>query len=495
MPANMESIRKKIVVVGSGNAGLMAALILQTKFPHYFLSVISSKDIGIIGVGEGTTEHFNDFLRYCKINVYSFIKEAGATFKAGIMFQGWSEEDYLHSVETMFKYKDGEYSSYYSHLMANEHYSKELTTMPTWDNEYVFKHFKQNYGIIHHQYHADTFKLNNFLKTIAKNRGIKFFEDEIIGHQLKENGDIELIKGKKLNYEGEYFIDCSGQKRILGGKIYNTPLKSMKDYLILNRAFAFQTEHGEDNYNLWTRARAMNAGWNWQIPTQERYGNGYVYCDEFITEKEAIKEIEKIYKQKIKVGRSFSFEPMYTTETWTHNCISIGLASNFVEPLEATSMGSTIQQMFTLISFLGSDDKKSFNKHCNIIYENLCDFILLHYLVKKENTPFWKHIKYNLKITDSLKPYLETSKRRLLQRLDFPLSFHLFGCDNFNLVMYGLRLFPFPAIKKEWRNTLAPFQQRDIDAHVLHYHRVKQGAQKITHKKAIELIKERGGRI
>ena len=161
------------------------------------------------------------------------------------------------------------------------------------------------------------------------------------------------------------------------------------------------------------------------------------------------------------------------------------LENTYTRKIWATSIGSVIQQLFALCAFLPSNDKDSFNKHCNIIYENLCDFVLLHYIVKRKDTKFWKHIHKNLKLTDTLKNYLEIAKVRLLQRSDFPLSYQLFGAENFNLIMYGLDLINSD---KEFNLLVYPFMRNDIKKKIKDYNINGIHQKNITHKEAIERV-------
>ena len=89
---------KKVIVLGGGTAGLIAALILKTRFPVIEIEIIKSDKIGIIGVGEGSTEHIKDFMRVCKITEKELIQHTDATFKYGVMFEGWTKEKYMHNV-------------------------------------------------------------------------------------------------------------------------------------------------------------------------------------------------------------------------------------------------------------------------------------------------------------------------------------------------------------------------------------------------------------
>ena len=162
-----------------------------------------------------------------------------------------------------------------------------------------------------------------------------------------------------------------------------------------------------EEYNKWTVATARKSGWSWEIPTQDRTGNGYVFCDEFINEDEALQEMEEALGHKIDDVKSFKFDPGRLETSWNKNCYSVGLSQGFIEPLEATSIGSIIQQMFAFLMYLPSDDYKTCNRRVNDIFDNASDFVQAHYLTKNEDTPFWQSVKYDIKRSSTLKSYLK----------------------------------------------------------------------------------------
>jgi tryptophan halogenase len=176
-----------------------------------------------------------------------------------------------------------------------------------------------------------------------------------------------------------------------------------------------------------------------------------VYSDDFISQREAHKEMEKYVKHKIRDAKHFKFEAGRLEKFWDKNCCAIGLSSNFVEPLEATSIGSSIQQAFALVAMLPSNDYNRYNEIMVGMYDNIVDYIVAHYLVRRDDTPFWKEIKHNLKIPDSLQSNLDMWKNRLPHNSDIYTPFCLFYANNYIPILYGLGWFDIDAINREYQ--------------------------------------------
>lgn len=202
--------------------------------------------------------------------------------------------------------------------------------------------------------------------------------------------------------------------------------------------------------------------------------------------KKAHEEMEKYFGRKLDVAREFKFDPGRLEKFWQNNCVAIGLSSNFVEPLEATSIGSSIQQVFCLINFLPSYDREHYNNLMSKMFDNIIDYILAHYLVRKENTDFWKEIKYNLKITDSLQNLLSSWKNRLPHQSDISTPWGMFTAMNYIPILYGLNWFDIESIKREHR--MFPYHEK-IELDMNQEENFANNTPKISHKKAIEIIR------
>ncbi len=440
-----------IIIVGGGTAGCISALILKTRFPQKEIKIIESSTVGIVGVGESSTEHWSHFCNFVGINQLDAVLHCNATFKIGVYFEGWGNEDYMHNISYPMFNLFNNYPINAAHVIANRRPKKDLQSKLTWENKVSLSNFNNLNDSPTNQYHFDTFALNKFLHDQCITRGIEIIEDDLLGANLTEDGEIQSVYSENWEHFADFFIDCSGFSRLLLHKTYNISWKSYSEYFPLNSAISFQTEEMEE-YNKYTKSTARKNGWSWTIPTQTRTGNGYVYCDGFIGKDEAHREMEEAYGQELEVARSFKFDPGRLEKAWHKNCYAVGLSQSFVEPLEATSIGSVILQMFCFMHFLPSYDVDSCNEHVNDIFDNIVDNVQAHYLVKREDTPFWKEVKYNLKLTPGLEYLLEKWKHRMPISSDIHCPWSMFGPINYIPVLYGLDWFDIEKIKNEYEN-------------------------------------------
>jgi len=438
------------IIVGGGNAGFISALILHASFPGKKITIIESEKIGTIGVGESSSEHFADFCRFCRIPLLDLILHAKTTFKNGVYFEGWSDEDYLHNISSYdCALASGNHYPYMQNVVANKKPNYEMSQKGSWDNQVSLHYFNTLDNSPTHQFHFDTQALNDYLRGVCKTRGIQIINDRIDSIDINsEIGNIDSVNGSK-KYEADFFIDCSGFSRLLLGNGLGVKWKSYSEYLPLNSAISFATEE-MDEYNIYTKSTARDYGWSWQIPTQGRTGNGYVFCDRFIDEDQAHQEMEKVYGQEITVNKKFKFDPGRLEKAWYKNCYAVGLSQSFVEPLEATAMGSVVQQMYTFIHYFPSNSVDECNNEVNAVFDNIFDYVQAHYLVKREDTPFWKDVKNNLKLTPSLKSLLDLWKNRFPQSNDVRCKFGLFTAVNYIPILYGLKWFDTDKIAKEY---------------------------------------------
>ena len=451
-----------IIVVGGGNAAYMSALMLQSSFPNKNIKIIQSTKIGTIGVGESSSEHIADFCDYIGINKLDFILSAKATFKNGVYFENWADEDFLHNINVFNCSKQIRSHYPYMHkLVAESRDNYEINACGAWVPQVPLHFFNDLNNSPTHQFHFDTHALNQYLRGVCEFRGINVIEDDILDSDISDEGNIVCVNGSQ-KYYADFFIDCSGFSRVLLGKILGVNWKSYSEYLPLNSAIAFATEE-MDEYNVYTKSTARDYGWSWQIPTQGRTGNGYVFCDRFINEDQAHQEMEKVYGHKIDVAKTFKFDPGRLEKAWYKNCYAVGLSQSFIEPLEATALGSVVQQMFAFIHTFPSNSVEECNELVNGIFDNMFDFVQAHYLVKKEDTPFWREVKNDLKITTSLQTTLEKWKRRFPQVDDILCRFGMFYAVNYIPILHGLKWFDIDVMGNE-ANHLMPIEIFDYSS-------------------------------
>jgi tryptophan halogenase len=480
---------KSLTVVGGGTAGLISALILKQRC-NIKINLIYSSNIEIVGVGEGSTEHFGDFMNFVGIKPTEIIKECDATFKSGIMFDNWiKNKKYLHTIIPHFNQPFSQYRSVYAKQISES--SNYFYFSNVEKNMIKTRSIDLDLNPDTNQYHFNTFKLNEFLKKIAKDKGINLIDDEVVDVELDQNGYIDYIIGKNLKYKSDFYIDATGFKKILMNKL-NVKWKSFNKYLKLNSAITFATGD-EDNYNYWTLAKAMNSGWRFKIPTWGRHGNGYIYDNNFISADKAKLEIEKDLGYEIEVKKVFNFDPGALETVWSKNCVAMGLSGAFFEPLEATSIGLTIQQSFLLMHRIQNYDDaviKDYNKSFDSIVENIRDFIVLHYLTKRNDTEFWKNI-LKTKIPESLEYNLERWSKKIPISEDFynNSTYIMFGPQNFIVVMAGLNLFNKNAILKEYN--FLPENLKNITNNIINQAKYDENNFKyISHKETIKIIRD-----
>jgi tryptophan halogenase len=439
-------------IVGSGTAGLVSALLLRKAFRDAEITIVSSSKIGIIGVGEGSTEHWREFMQQCDIPTGELIENTSATHKNGIRFENWTNHtpDYFHSIGGVDEiYAEGIYATYAGFIEKKQLITSQTSSIGLIQNKIGRKNIHKTVN----QFHFDTNKLNEYLSGLCFSRMIKFIDDEVLDINLDaETGEIESIK---TNHQGEVFsdfwIDASGFSRTLMTKLGNTSWESFSSYLLCDSAVAFPTPSDPNGQiRPYTRAKAASSGWMFEIPTQERRGNGYVFSSAHISMDEVVDEAEKMTGYKVPESpKVFKFDPGFLKNQWVKNCVSVGLASSFVEPLEATSIGSTLIQMKMLIQNVASYTKKSskmqlaYNTLIEETMRNILTMMRLHYVSDRDDSLFWRdhaNMPINHELKELIDLWSETPPSRYVPSLNGPhLMFHV---PHLVHVMQGQGLIP-----------------------------------------------------
>lgn len=480
---------KKLAIVGGGTAGFVAALILKSRFTELQVDVIRSTKIGIIGVGEGSTEHWNEFMKYVGISWRDVIKQCDATFKCGIMFRDWGSQNYLHSTNADFEVKTGQYHYIYGKKISENAEQRSITPQLVWDN-LLDKQFLESTDPPFNQFHFNTNKLNEFLTKTALQKNINVIDDEILDVEIDASIGVRKLIGNNSTYEYDFYIDSTGFKKLLIGKL-GAEWISYSDFLKMNSAIVFPTP-AESERNIWTLAQAMRYGWMFKIPVWDRNGNGYIFDKNYIGVDEAKQEVESLLGKKIEVAKHIEFDPGALDKVWIKNCCAIGLSASFVEPLEASSIGTSIQQTFLLMHRLPNYDQETiatYNADVSAILDNIRDFVALHYITDREDTEFWKDVK-NMPLPNSLQHKLQQWKQNLPIEEDFnkTTKYILFRETNFTHVLMGLKLFDVEKIREEFLMQRAEIRKLADDTYAEVIENEKK-AESIGHKKFLELIR------
>lgn len=436
------------VVVGSGTAGLVGAMMLRSAFPLMDITIVSSSQVGIIGVGEGSTEHWRMFMDACNIPLGELLNETKATHKNGIRFENWTNHtpDYFHSVSDASTIGYYNFYGLYNILVENNKtLTENISSRAMIENKVRADRPHESVN----QYHFDTVLLNNYLTRLCKERDIRFVDSKIIKTNLSiENGNIESVtleNGELL--EAGFWIDASGMARILISEVSDAKWKSFSNHLQMNSAIPFPTQPDPSGeIRPYTRARAIQNGWVWEIPTQERRGNGYVYSSNFCSDDQAISEVSSLLGFEVQPVKTIKFDPGHLEKMWVKNCAAIGLSSAFVEPIEASSIGGTIQQMRCLVENLSSYKvghtavQNQFNKKMNIMMENILSMIYLHYISDRRDTEMWRN-QANTPVPEYLQNLLDLWGERPPFHNDISTSnYEMFHVPHFYHVAQGQKV-------------------------------------------------------
>ncbi|WP_426193909.1 tryptophan halogenase family protein [Massilia sp. DWR3-1-1] len=393
---------RRVVIAGGGTAGWMAAAAISKVLGQRLdITLIESDEIGTVGVGEATIPTLLNFHSLLEINEQEFMAATQATFKLGISFENWRAvgADYIHSFGMTgvdhwtagfqhFWHKGrerelaGAYGDYCLELKA-----AQLNR---------FAHLPKN-GM-NYAYHLDASRYARFLRKFAEGYGVRRVEAKIDAvRRDPASGDITALQLDSVSsIEADLFIDCTGFRALLIGQAMGQPYQDWSHWLFADSAIAVQTAATRPAVP-YTRSIAHGAGWQWQIPLQERVGNGIVFASTYVDDAAAEATLmANIGGAVLTTPRVIRFKPGQRARTWAGNCVALGLASGFLEPIESTSIHLIQRGIVRLMQMFPTDgifqtDIDEYNRQTAAEIEHIRDFIILHYHVtERRDTPFWR---------------------------------------------------------------------------------------------------------
>jgi tryptophan 6-halogenase len=420
----MTDSRLRFVIMGGGTAGWMAACLLAKNWPQHNVTLVESPDVGIIGVGEGSTPQLRAFFEMLGMAEADWMPKCNATYKNGITFKGWSEragfESYYHPFATDV---DGHSLGAFTYNTRARRTGRDVWAHP--DRFFLpallsakrlgpiaAENFPFDVG---YGYHFDAYLVGAVLRDHAKVLGVEHLERHIATIDVGESGNVtQLVGSDGEAIAGDYFVDCSGFRGSIIQEALGERFLSFADILFNDSAVAMPTPPDPSGTNPHTSATALSAGWAWDIPLTNRTGNGYVYSSSYIDKDAAETELRahlgmldsdvEARHLTMKVGR--------VERSWVGNCLAVGLSQGFIEPLEATAL-HIVQA--TVEGFIGAIEaggftparRDDFNARIAARYEGIRDYIVCHYRVnRRTDTSYWRDNAANQNLSDNLKTVL-----------------------------------------------------------------------------------------
>jgi len=416
----MNAQRLKVVVVGGGTAGWMAASALARVLPTQCSVVLVESDaIGIVGVGEATLPHIRAFNERLGIDESDFMAATCATYKLGIEFVDWARigDRYMHPFGSSGRGTGGVGFHHFWNrarqlgVQAGDFGEYAISVALSRQNRFAppVRDRGELLGAYNYAYQFDASLFAKYLRRMTEGAGVSRVEGRIVGVARDgASGNVSFLKlddGRTV--QGDLFIDCSGFRSLLLGQTLGEPFDDWSHWLPCDRAVAMPCRTA-GALSPFTSAIAMDSGWRWRIPLQHRTGNGYLHSSAFIDEQTAMDGlVASVEGPALAEPRVLKFKAGRRQRSWVGNCVAVGLSSGFLEPLESTSIYLIQVAITALIELfpqreISAVDRDEFNALLGLEYDRVRDFLVLHYhATQRRDTPFWNYVG-NMSIPDSL---------------------------------------------------------------------------------------------
>jgi tryptophan 7-halogenase len=446
---------RSIAIVGGGTAGWMAAATLARVLKGVRITVVESPDIGTVGVGEATIPTILGFNKWLGFDEDDFMRRTQATIKLGIEFRDWSRlgHRYFHPFGPLGQPIE---------MVAFHHYWLKLKALgdPAPLADYSLNAVATRLGrfarpprdpglvasSLAYAFHFDAALYGQFLREFALARGVQRLERRIVDVELRGDdgfiAELVLENGEKI--AADFFIDCSGFRSLLLGQALGVGYEDWSHWLPCDRAVAVPCDLGGD-LSPCTRSTAHDAGWQWRIPLQHRIGNGYVYCSSHVNDDEAAATLlRNLDGRPLAAPRFLRFTTGRRKQIFHRNCLALGLAAGFLEPLESTSIHliqsgiSKLMGVFPDRTF-NPDDLAEYNRVAIQEFDQVRDFIVLHYCAtERSDSALWNYCR-TMPIPETLRYKIDQfrSCARIVQYGD-----ELFTPASFAAVAIGQNIWP-----------------------------------------------------
>ncbi len=495
----MSNAVKKIVILGGGTAGWLTAALVAAHHKDRDQSkleivLVESADIPTVGVGEGTWPTMKNTFQQIGLKESDVFRACHAAFKQGGKFVNWvhgNNDFYYHPFTVPMGYGRLDLAPYVNRIEDYavdtnfQHHVCEAGLAPRTLAEGEYQ------GPCNYAYHLDAGALADLLKQHAKEKlGVTHLVDTMLDTQLTADHSIASITLKEHGVlSGDLFVDCTGASSLLLGKALEVPFIDVDHILFNDRALALQVPYERDDAPVacHTIATAQSAGWIWDIGLTHRRGVGHVYSSQFTSDDEAEHNLRAYLGDSSRdlTPRKISYRPGHREKFWHKNCVAVGMAAGFVEPLEATAIMLIEVTARYIADNIPADvslmeiTAKRFNQQMDYRWQRIIDFLKLHYLLTKRPEPYWQaHCDENT-IPESLKEDLALWRFRGPTSNDFAGTSELFPAASYQYVLYGMGF--------------TPDYERQAHLYQMHQHadQIMQRNQKLTEQMLHTLPKHR----
>lgn len=390
---------KRIVVLGAGSAGLIAAATLKVHLPQIEVIVLASSDLGIIGVGEGTTTYVPEHLHgYMRMPVDEFFASAEPTWKLGVRFLWGPRPAFSYPFTTQVDRREPGLSRSVGYYCEEDFSYSDLTSALMQQGK-ALPRGANGTPIIGKNlaYHLENESLVKTLHRYATKLDVRFQEGTVAHVECDDSGvrKLQLTDGSELT--ADLYVDCSGFRSELLARALGVPFESFRGSLFCDRAIVGGWSRTNEPILPYTTAETMNAGWCWQIEHERRINRGYVYSSDFLTDEQAETEFRKC-NPLVEKTRIVPFVSGAYVRSWEKNVVAIGNSSGFVEPLEATALNVICAASQALTASLIAADRRperllrdGFNDYTFRLWQSIRRFLAVHYRFNTRlDTPFWR---------------------------------------------------------------------------------------------------------
>jgi flavin-dependent dehydrogenase len=448
---------KRIIVLGGGTAGWITAGLLAKKHAGGVkVTLIESPDISTIGVGEGTWPTMRQTLSKLGVSETTFLRKCNATFKQASKFVNWispQNDVYYHPFSEPQGFNKVDLSPYWQEVTEGECSFSEAATFQHYlcENGLAPKTIanKQYEAVANYGYHLDAGQFIELLREHCTTElKVELISDTVTRVLMSENGDIRsLVTNNNGELNAELYVDCSGMRSKLLGESLNVPFLACDDIFFSDTALATQIPYADIHSPIpsCTISTAQDAGWIWDIGLQHRRGVGYVYSSQFSTQEQAYDTLAQYLGDEslIENVKKINFTPGHREIFWKNNCVAVGLSAGFLEPLEASALMLVETSANFIAEQLPANTQqmqmvaKRFNASMLMKWRGVIDFLKLHYVLSKRDTPFWVKNRHPSSVPDTLKELLELWRFRSPSEYDFTDNMEAFSAASYQYILYG----------------------------------------------------------